>query len=333
MSSHPCRVSVGLYASVTTRLFSWFAAVWPADLLLLLVTAIWGGTFVMVQDAVATYPVFAFLALRFSLASLVFLPALAHRRRTATTVQPPSWTARARVVLPGLLIGTLLFAGYSFQTYGLRWTTPAKAGFITGLSVVFVPLGSALFLRRRPSPAAWIGVGLATAGLALLTLNADMRVAAGDLLVLGCAIAFAAHVLLVGHYAPRMSPLDLAAGQIVTVAILAFGFGLLLGGGVPWPGGSVWFAVAFTGLLATALAFGAQTLAQRFTSPTHTALIFATEPVFAALFSFMLIGEEFTPRALVGCGLILAGMLAAEFRWRPRRDAVNSAASSSGTQT
>lgn len=311
---------------MTTKLATWFAAVWPADLLLLLVTAIWGGTFVMVQDAVAVYPVFAFLALRFSLASLVFLPALVHRRRGTLPVIPSSLTSRARALLPGLLIGFMLFAGYSFQTYGLRWTTPAKAGFITGLSVVFVPLGSALFLRQRPTRPAWMGVGLATVGLALLTLNAEMRVAVGDLLVLGCAMAFAAHVLLVGHFAPRMSPLSLAAGQIGTVAILAFSFGLLVGGGIPWPSATVWFAVAFTGLLATALAFGAQTMAQRFTSPTHTALIFATEPVFAALFSFLLIGEQLTTRALLGCGLILAGMLAAEIRWRPRRAAADSPA-------
>jgi drug/metabolite transporter (DMT)-like permease len=269
-----------------------------------------------VQDAVAVYPVFAFLALRFSLASLVFLPILAHRR--PGTSQKPS-TDRVSRLLPGLLIGSMLFAGYAFQTYGLRWTTPAKAGFITGLSVVMVPLGSAFFLRQRPSRAAWVGVGLATVGLALLTLNQDLRVARGDLLVLGCAVAFAVHVLLVGHFAPRLSPLNLAAGQIMTVAVLAGGLGLLLGEGIPWPTGPVWFAAIFTGLLATALAFGAQTLAQRFTSPTHTALIFATEPAFAALFSFLLIGEQLTPRALLGCGLILAGMIAAEFRWRPQR--------------
>lgn len=270
----------------------------------------------MVQDAVAVYPVFAFLALRFGLASLVFLPLLAHRRHGAHPTRSKNWLAR---LLPGLLIGLMLFTGYAFQTYGLRWTTPAKAGFITGLSVVMVPLGSAFFLRQRPSRAAWLGVGLATVGLALLTLNQDLSVAFGDLLVLGCAVAFAIHVLLVGHYAPRLSPLNLAAGQIMTVAILAGGLGLLVGGGIPWPPSSVWFAAIFTGLLATALAFGAQTLAQRFTSPTHTALIFATEPAFAALFSFLLIGEQLTPRALLGCGLILAGMLAAEIRWRPRR--------------
>lgn len=300
------------------KLETWFAAIWPADLLLLLVAAIWGGTFVMVQDAVAVYPVFAFLALRFSLASLVFLPLLA-RRRPGTSQKPT--TGRVSRLLPGLLIGLMLFTGYAFQTYGLRWTTPAKAGFITGLSVVMVPLGSALFLRQRPSRAAWAGVGLATVGLALLTLNQDLQVARGDLLVLGCAIAFAVHVLLVGHFAPRLSPLNLAVGQIMTVAILAGGLGLLLGEGIPWPTRQVWFAAIFTGLLATALAFGAQTLAQRFTSPTHTALIFATEPAFAALFSFLLIGEQLTPRALLGCGLILAGMVAAEIRWRPPRRA------------
>ncbi len=302
-----------------SKLETWLAAIWPADLLLLTVAAIWGGTFVMVQDAVAVYPVLTFLALRFGLASLVFLPLLARRRPHTVHPQGAGWATRAAALLPGLLIGLMLFVGYAFQTYGLRWTTPAKAGFITGLSVVMVPIGSALFLRQRPPRAAWLGVGLATVGLGLLTLNADLRIAFGDLLVLGCAVAFAVHVLLVGHFAPRLSPLDLATGQIITVASLALGMGLLVGDGVPWPSPTVWFAAIFTGLLATAFAFGAQTLAQRFTSPTHTALIFATEPAFAALFSFWLIGEQLTPRALLGCGLILAGMVAAEFRWRPRR--------------
>ena len=290
--------------------------------MLLGVTAIWGGTFVTVQDAVASFPVVTFLAIRFTLAALVFLPLLLRSRRPASTDIAPQ--PRRRVLLPSLLIGLTLFAGYAFQTYGLRLTTPAKAGFITGITVVLVPLGSALFLRRPPSRAAVVGVALATLGLAALTLHRDLSIAPGDLLVLGCTISFAAQILLVGHFAPRFDALSLAAGQIAGVAVLSWLVALVVDGAPTWPAGHVWFAAAFTGVLATAFAFWAQTMAQRFASPTHTALIFATEPVFAAIFSFLLIGEQLTARALLGCSLILTGMLISElgvWPWRQNRRA------------
>jgi drug/metabolite transporter (DMT)-like permease len=213
-----------------------------------------------------------------------------------------------------VLVGLALFAGYAFQTFGLRETTPAKAGFITGLSVVLVPLGQAIFLRRPPRRNSIVGVALATVGLAMLSLQPDLSISRGDLLVLGCAVAFAAHILLVGRYAPDWPPLRLALVQIVTVAVLSSAAALLLERPIGWPPGNVWFAAAFTGLLATALAFFVQSRAQQATSPTHTALIFAAEPVFAGLFSFLLIGEVLGLRQILGSALIVAGMLVSEFR-------------------
>jgi drug/metabolite transporter (DMT)-like permease len=296
-----------------------------ADAALLFVTAVWGATFVMVQDAVTGFPVFAFLALRFALAALVLLPFLLRNnavgrddfsrslRSGATKVATMNW-------LPGILVGIALFAGYAFQTFGLRFTTPAKAGFITGMSVVLVPLGQAIFLRRPPRRNSIIGVALAAAGLALLSLQADLSVSVGDLLVLACAVAFAAHILLVGRYAPDWQPLRLAFVQIVTVAVLSSAAALLVERPIPWPPGNVWFAAAFTGLLATALAFFVQSRAQQATSPTHTALIFAAEPVFAGLFSFLLIGEVLGPRQIAGSALIVTGMLVSEIRIRRMND-------------
>ena len=216
---------------------------------------------------------------------------------------------------PGIAIGLALAAGYAFQTFGLRFTTPAKAGFITGLSVALVPIGQAIFLRRPPSLNAVVGVALATVGLGLLSLNAALGVNLGDLLVLCCAVAFAVHILLVGRYAPHWQPLRLAFVQIATVAVVTAALALLLERPIGWPAGNVWFAAAFTGLFATALAFFVQSRAQQATTPTHTALIFAAEPVFAGLFSFLLIGEVFLPRQFIGAALIVAGMLVAEL-WR-----------------
>jgi len=288
-----------------------------ADASLLLVTAIWGATFVMVQDAVTGFPVFAFLALRFSLAALVLLPFCIHGRRAEPPKRAPAEKARTlplAALLPGILVGLALFAGYAFQTFGLRETTPAKAGFITGLSVALVPLGQAVFLHRPPRRNSLIGVALATLGLALLTLQADLSVSRGDLLVFACAVAFAAHILLMGRYAPDWPPLRLAFVQIATVAVLSGAASLLVERPIGWPAGNVWFAAAFTGLLATAFAFFVQSRAQQATSPTHTALIFAAEPVFAGLFSFLLIGEVLGPRQILGSALIVAGMLISELR-------------------
>lgn len=241
-----------------------------ADASLLFVTAVWGATFVMVQEAVSAFPVFAFLALRFALATAVLLPLARQAPRPAADGNSRPFAR----YLPGVLVGLALFAGYAFQTFGLRYTTPAKAGFITGLSVVLVPLGQAIFLRRASGLGPAVGVLLATVGLALLSLEPDLSVGRGDLLVLACAVSFAAHILLVGRFAPTWPPAQLAFTQIATVAVLSILAALALERPVPWPADNVWFAAAFTGLLATALAFFVQSRAQRATSPTHTALIF-----------------------------------------------------------
>jgi drug/metabolite transporter (DMT)-like permease len=277
-----------------------------ADGALLFVTAIWGATFVMVQDAVSAFPVFAFLALRFTLAAAVLAPFFRRADHPARTeLSGRNW-------LPGVAVGVALFAGYAFQTFGLRYTTPAKAGFITGLSVVLVPLGQAIFLRRAPGKGPILGVAMATVGLGLLSLEPDLSIGFGDVLVLACAVSFTAHILLVGRFAPTWAPIRLAFVQIATVAVLSSGMALAVERPLPWPPSNVWFAAAFTGLLATSLAFFLQSRAQQATSPTHTALIFAAEPIFAGLFSFLLIGEVLGPRQIVGSALIVAGMLAAE---------------------
>jgi drug/metabolite transporter (DMT)-like permease len=290
-----------------------------ADGALLMVTLIWGATFVMVKDAVTAFPVFSFMALRFTLAALALAPLVLWQSRRSRP-QSPSIRRSSRispvsVLLPSLLVGAALFTGYAFQTFGLQLTTPAKAGFITGLSVAIVPIAAALVLRQPPSRNAWIGVSLATLGLALLSLTVDLSVQPGDLLVMCCAVAYAAHILLLGHFAPRHSAMQLALGQIATVAVLSIIAALIFDPRAALTR-QVFFAAAFTGVLATAVAFFVQTVAQRFTTSTHTALIFAAEPVFAGLFSFLLIGELLGPRQLLGGALILGGMLVAELKRR-----------------
>jgi drug/metabolite transporter (DMT)-like permease len=277
---------------------------WQADLALLLVTLIWGSTFVLVKQSVARFPVFAFLFLRFVLAALVLGLLFGRRLRTL------SW----RMFGAGLLIGLFLFGGYAFQTVGLRFTTASKAGFITGLSVVMVPVFTALLFRRAPQRTVLLGVLLATVGLALLTLGKDLTPTRGDGLAFGCAVCFALHIVAVSLFAPQTDALALTIVQVTTVALLS-GIAALVTEIRPWPMRTdVCAAAAFTGVLATALAFAIQNSVQVYTTSVHTALIFASEPVFAGLFGYWLAGERLTRWGVLGCGLILLGMLLAELR-------------------
>jgi drug/metabolite transporter (DMT)-like permease len=277
-----------------------------ADALLVLICFFWGSTFVLVKEAVAAVPVTPFLAIRFTLAGLVLVLLFAPRLRAL----------ERRTLAAGVALGAVLFTAYALQTYGLARTSAANAGFITGLSVVLVPLFSAAVFGVRPGAGVALGVGLATAGLYLLsTAGAGLRagVNAGDLLVLGCAVAFAWHILLTGRFARVFDPTLIATVQVATTGLLAAAAAWLFEGGIPLRlPAVVWWAVVVTALFATVFAFLVQTVAQRFTSATRTALIFTTEPVFAALIAWGYAGEPITRWTLAGGALVVLGMAAAE---------------------
>lgn len=267
-------------------------------------TAVWGVTFPLVKSAVEQVPTYSFNAVRFLLATAVLgvvsVPTL---RR----LSPEAWRH-------GALLGVALFAGYAFQTVGLQYTKASNAGFVTGMFVVFTPLLAALLLRRRPQRAAVIGVVLAAVGLGLLSLGPDFRPRAGDVLILGCALAFAAHIVGLGAWSNRHDAVGLTVVQLLVSGILHSLFALTLEVGRAdgnWST-SVIVALLVTAVLASAAAFWIQTAAQRVIEPTRTAVILTMEPVFAGVFGFLLLGERLTGRGWVGCGLILTGMLTAE---------------------
>ncbi len=300
---------------------------WQADLVLLGITAIWGATFPMVKNATSLeaggVPTYWFLAVRFLMAALL-LAAVFHRRLRRL----PAATWRA-----GVLLGIFLFAGYAFQTFGLAYTTSAKAAFITGLSVVIVPVLSLVWLRTAPSPAAWLGVLTALAGLAMLSLDGSLAPSRGDLLVLMGAFGFGLHVAGVSRFGAAHDRYALAVIQLGTAGVLSALLhladrGTVLPGvaGVLWWGGPahVGTAVIVCGLLATAAAYLLQNLLQPYTTATHTALIFAAEPVWGAVFAYLLAGEVLTPRGYASAALIIAGMLMAELpAGRDRRAAAS----------
>ena len=280
------------------------------ELAMVAVTAVWGSTFVLVRDAVAQIPPFTFIAYRF-LAAALLLAAI----RPRLTVGGAGDAGRWGPLGAGAVIGLALFAGYGFQTVGLQYTTASNAGFITGLSVVLTPLLGALLLGQSPGRWPVTGACLAAVGLAFLSLQ-TLEVRQGDALVLGCAVAFAAHILLLGRYAPRLDTYRLAVVQLGTAGLLALVWAVMAGDLAAPASAEVWVALGITSVVASAGAFLIQTRAQRELSPTRTAVIITMEPVFAGLFGFLVAGERLSGRGWLGAGLILAGMLIAELGGR-----------------
>jgi drug/metabolite transporter (DMT)-like permease len=271
-----------------------------AEAFLVVVTAIWGCTFVVVKGALADASPLPFLAARFMLAGILLLAILGRGQVGRGTI------------FPGSILGLFLFAGYLFQTWGLIYTTPSKSAFLTGFSVILVPLIMMLSGYRMGS-ATLIGGVLGLVGIYFLVAPSGMAtVNRGDVLTLAGALSFAVHIVLVGHYTKKFSFLHLVPVQILVV-------GLLSSVALPLvPDQTLHFttrlvvAILVTAVLATGVAFSVQNWAQQYTPAAHTALIFTLEPVFAALSSWLVMGERFGGRVLLGSGLILAGMVVSE---------------------
>jgi drug/metabolite transporter (DMT)-like permease len=273
----------------------------PALLILVAVTAVWGVTFVQVKDAVAIYPLFAFLALRFAIATCTLAVPGARRVREL---------GRGGLVAAALA-GTLLAAGYVLQTAGLERTSVSSTGFITGMYVVLTPLLALVLFRVRSSATAWCGVVLATAGLAMLS-GIHGGSTAGDLLVLGGAAVYSLQIVLMERYAPRFDAIAFTLAEMAT-AFAGLLVVALARGELRMPHGwTVWGALLVTGVFASALAFLAQAWAQQRTSATRTALAFSLEPVWAAIFGFTLAGDRLGTLGWAGCLVIMAGIVLAE---------------------
>jgi len=277
------------------------------DAAVVFVTFIWGATFIVVKQALEDSSTLVFLALRFSLATVVMSLLCAGRLS--------GFAAPRRSLAGGFFAGISLFAGYFFQTVGLRYTTASKSAFITSLSVVMAPLIVAVVYRIVPRPAEGAGIILAITGLALMTLEGQgLRIGWGDLMTVICAAGFAAHIVIVGHFSPTCSVPLLSLAQIGTAALMAAGSFWWLE--TPWIRWSPTLAaaIAVTGVLATALAFTVSAWAQKHISPTRMALLLALEPVFAWLTAFVVARETLSPRGAAGGGLILAGVLLSELK-------------------
>jgi len=262
-------------------------------LLLIFVTVIWGSTFAVIKETIQTVPVPILLAVRFSFAALFLL-----------WVKP-----ERKTLIPGLILGLLSFAGYATQSVGMLTTSASKAAFITGLSVILTPIVGAIWLRHRVPLRAWLAAILALVGLGLMTLNPTEGLAVGDLWVLGTALAYALYIVYLGEIAAHHKPIVLTSLQIIVVAALSWGWAVPHLGVLKELSSSALSALLYLALFATALVLWLQALAQRVVPAYVAALIFALEPVFAAIFAYFMLGETLSPQGWLGGGLVVMAMI------------------------
>ncbi len=277
-----------------------------ATLLLVCVTAVWGSTFFLIHDLVEYVPPADFLAVRFGIAAVVMF--VLFRRQTLALTR--------RELRVGVVLGLLYGVAQVLQTTGLAHTDASVSGFITGTYVVLTPVLGAVLLHDRIGRVTWVAVGLATLGLALLSLR-GFSVGIGEALTLLSAILYAGHIVALGRWSTPGAALGLATVQAGVITVVAAVVALPDGLTLPATGGQ-WASLLYMALAAGALALWAQTWAQAHLTATRAAIVMALEPVFAALFAVTLGGESLTGRMLVGGALVVAAMYLVELRSTPR---------------
>jgi drug/metabolite transporter (DMT)-like permease len=279
------------------------------EIILVSIAFIWGVTFVIVQDAIQTLPPYSFLAIRFLL-SFILLWLI-----NKFYIKEKIWDRST--MISGVILGIFLFLGFALQTYSLLYTTSGKAGFFTGMNVVFVPIVALLLLRQPIKKSTLIGIICSVVGLYFLS-GSIVGMNVGDVLSLGCAVAFAFQIALTGRYVNKESPYALVIWQLITVTIcsgiMAFCFETVHPAVLFNP--IVWTAILITSVLATVFAFVAQTIVQKKIPASRVAIIFTLEPVFAALGDYVKNSIILSSFELIGCAVIIGGILLAEIPWK-----------------
>ena len=280
-----------------------------ANLMMLLAASIWGFAFVAQRVGMETMGPHWFNSLRFFIGVVALTPVVIWMDRTQakSSIEGPKSSTKS-LLMGGAVAGLLLFIGATFQQVGLQYTTAGKAGFITGMYIFFVPL-IGLFFRMKTGLGTWLGAAIALWGLYLLSINEDFTLSKGDTLQLICAVAFAGHVLMIGYLASRMDTVKLSLVQFFVAGLLAMMLALyfeqLTWGMIK----STALPLLFAGVMSTGIAYTLQTIAQQHAHPSHAAIILSSEGVFAVIGGFLLLNEVLPAQGLLGCGLILVGML------------------------
>ncbi|MBY4678547.1 DMT family transporter [Marinobacterium arenosum] len=294
-----------------------------ADAILLLVAAIWGFGFVAQRVGMDQLGPFGFNGSRFLLGALSLLPLLLFFKAK------PGQAELGPLLKGGLLAGLFLFMGASLQQVGLLYTTAGNAGFITGLYIILVPM-IALIWGQRTGLNTWAGSLLAVCGLYLLSVDENFGINKGDMLELIGALFWAGHVLLIGKISPQLDSLRLSIVQFLVCALLCLGVALVWEPGTLTVAnlGAEWLPIAYAGLFSVGIAYTLQVVAQKDAPASHAAIILSLEAAFAALGGWWLLDEYLDSRALMGCGLMLAGMLLSQLPVFGRRSEKASLAAS-----
>lgn len=285
-----------------------------SDLILLLAAIIWGFAFVAQHIGMDYVGPFTYNGVRFALGAIVLLPFLfisASKNEPLVKVSHPA--DRRKIVVGSLLTGLFLFGGVAFQQLGLQQTTAGKAGFITGLYVVFVPIVGLLF-GQRSHVSIWIGAILSLVGLYLLSMTGGFNIAPGDKLVLYCAIIFTFHVLFIAWLSPLMNSFLLAFIQFAICAMMNLVIAFAI---EPVNLASImqaWLPIAYGGILSVGVAYTLQVIAQKTAHPAYASIILSLEAVFAVLGGWLILHEQFTTRMLAGCALMLMGMIVVQVK-------------------
>lgn len=284
-----------------------------SDLILLLAAIIWGFAFVAQRVGMDFIGPFTYTAVRFALGALVLLPMVFFRKSRPFNGLIPDRKEKRKLIGLQVLMGLLIFGGVSFQQYGIQFTTAGNAGFITGFYVVLVPVAG-LFLGHRNHLTIWIGVLLAITGMYFLSVTSDFRINAGDYYVLVCALIWTAHVLVMGYVAPRTDPIRTALIQFIICAslsgIVAIGWEEINLNAIleaTWP-------ILYGGIMSVGIAYTLQVVAQQNAHPAYASIILSLESVFAVLGGWIILHEPLTTRILIGCLLMLAGMVVVQVR-------------------
>lgn len=304
-----------------------------ANLLLLLTALIWGIAFVAQDVAMDSMPPFTFNAARMLVAALALLPCIrlldALERKRAVTATGATGAAcaaptglramtkaqRRTLLVGGVCCGAALFVGSSFQQLGIADTSAGKAGFVTALYIVLVPL-SGLFFGRRVRRNVWLAVGLCTLGLFLLCVTDTLTVGEGDIYLLLCAAAYTVHILVIDHFSPKTDCVRMSCLQFLIASALCAVM-MLLTERPTWTGLlRGWVPLLYAGVLSGGLGYTLQMVAQRDTDPTVASLLMCLESVFAVIAQWLLLGELLTARELLGCGLMLVGIVLAQLPGR-----------------
>ena len=279
------------------------------DLLLLLTAAIWGFAFVAQRIGMDYLGPFMYNGLRFGLGAITLLPVIWLRSRGGESRYTSEVHDDGRLLIRGgLVIGVILFCGAAFQQVGLIYTSAGKAGFITGLYVVFVPIAG-LFLKQHANPRTWMGAALALVGLYFLSVTSNFSVAKGDLLVFIGAFFWTAHVIMIARYSPKVDPIKLAFYQFVVCAFLSFFVSFVMETTSIKNILDALIPVLYAGFLSAGVAFTLQIVAQRISPPAHASIIMSLEGVFAVLGGWLILNEVLSGRGILGCGLMLVGMV------------------------